>query len=72
MGIVPGRWLGPQTAAPPAGVQEQPQQEGPPVYGVELTADQWDPLGLHQTMLKVRTGGHLKLTCRSTWALCFR
>lgn len=55
MGIVPGRWLGPQTAAPPAGVQEQPQREGPPVYGVELTADQWDPLGLHQTMLKAET-----------------
>lgn len=54
LSIAPGRWLGPQTAAPPAGAEQQQQeQQGPPVYGVELTADQWDPLNLHQTVLKV-------------------
>ena len=56
--LAPGRWLGPQTSAPPAGAEQQQQeQQGPPVYGVELTADQWDPLNLHQTVLKVRGRG---------------
>ena len=59
--VAPGRWLGPQQqrqqqaaqpAAPPPAVEMEP--EGAPVYGVELTAEQWDPLNLHQTVLKVR------------------
>ena len=55
LAVSPGRWLGPQTAAPPAAAEEQ--QQGPPVYGCELTAEQWDPLNLSQTMLKVRKVG---------------
>ena len=55
LAVSPGRWLGPQTAAPPAAAEEE--QQGPPVYGCELTAEQRDPLNLSQTMLKVRTLG---------------
>lgn len=48
--LAPGRWLGPQTAGGSGGLAQRQQQleeqQGPPVYGVELTAEQWDPLGL--------------------------
>lgn len=55
--LAPGRWLGPLSGAPAGRRQQQQQQqaEGPPVYGLELTADQWDPLGLHSTMMQVQT-----------------
>lgn len=68
LSVAPGRWLGPLTAPPARGAeqaqQQQQQDEGSPVYGLELTADQWDPLGLHQPM-QVRRLGIRKGTCRS-------
>jgi hypothetical protein len=62
--IAPRRWLGPPSRV---AEQQQQQEEGPPVYGVELTGDQWDPLGLHQTVLKVQ-GGSLTL-CQPRFTL---
>ncbi|PSC69780.1 pre translocase secY subunit [Micractinium conductrix] len=64
LGIAPGRWLGPQPAplgggGGDAGQQQAAQQQQAaderPVYGLELTADQWDPLNL--TVLKAETRG---------------
>lgn len=67
LGIAPGRWLGPQPAplgggGGDAGQQQAAQQQQAaderPVYGLELTADQWDPLNL--TVLKVLRGKVLR------------
>jgi hypothetical protein len=50
-GIAPGRWLGTPTVPTAADAVDD---SGPPVYGVELTAEQWDPLGLSGTVMQVR------------------
>lgn len=52
----PGRWLGPAREVTPA--LEEPA-EGLPRYGAELTAEEWNPLGLplSPTALAASTGG---------------
>lgn len=52
----PGRWLGPAREASPA--LDEPA-EGLPRYGAELTAEEWNPLGLPlaPTALAASTGG---------------
>ncbi|KAG7672533.1 hypothetical protein KSW81_001495 [Nannochloris sp. 'desiccata'] len=45
---IPGRWLGPSkeaSTAPNTNTIDEPA-EGAPRYGLELTADEWNPLGL--------------------------
>ena len=61
--LAPGRWLGPLLAPRRQERQEQQQQEqsgsssgAPASYGVELTAEQWDPLGLTALQAEARGG----------------
>ncbi|KAL4427972.1 hypothetical protein ABPG75_002061 [Micractinium tetrahymenae] len=67
LALAPGRWLGPQTAGVSGGLAQRQhqleEQQGPPVYGVELTAEQWDPLGLaaEGSVLKAETRGPQRL-----------
>lgn len=59
---IPGRWLGPSkeaSTAPNTNTIDEPA-EGAPRYGLELTADEWNPLGLPlqpSTVLAANMGG---------------
>eukprot|EP00887_Chlorella_sp_A99_P001898 scaffold18.g1898.t1 len=49
----PGRWLGPAPAPLPLPDEQPSSSSSRPRYGVELTAEEWDPLGL--SVMKAET-----------------
>lgn len=56
---LPGRWLGPAHGAAPSSIPA-PAEEGASRYGMELSAEEWNPLGLEfepPTALAASAGG---------------